>query len=984
VSKFTVAGGGRKEAMLAAFKTPSESQLFDRCPKATYSGRMVNGAEQVKDRIGHGVPLVFILVLGLAGILARSASGGEYFVAPHGDDGGPGTREKPFASICRARDRIREIKRGGPLKEPVTIVVCAGTYYLTEPLVLAPEDSGTSDCPITYMAAPSEDVLLSGGEMIAGPWRSENGQVFCTDLPEIRDSGVPWEQYKKAERERQPLPKRWHFRQLFVNDQWQVRARFPNADAKDPYLYAPSPTTEPFMPAPKGSARSVWGTSPDAQIWANIDWNGYNLICDITSVDSAADRIHVFDPTGRWRVSGDPDPKRAYDKPDWFYVEGIRDELDEPGEWYLDPVAGRLWYWSPDGTMKGKTVVAPRLDAVIVLSGDPKAGTHVDHVRFRNLKVAHTRYSLGHPEPRVSIDGAVIFRNARHCRIENCEIYNVGGNAIWLQYDCQDNTISGNYLHDLGSAGVQTTGARLAWMQDESVLNPDRATWKYSPLGTVVTHNRIQNCSRIYVYGPGVFIDSAPMRLRYKKHAYIAHNEIDDVGKKAVFLFTNVGQTVVEYNQAKRCGWRVRDTGVYYTVCNNDENGDQLYFLNNAGTDISARFDGRYGGRCTYGLLYVDHASHLVHMENNVLEGELSGPRGGKLIHQNLLNGQTPKNPTFGGNIWNEEPHAGIDRGNIGCDSHASNNVQIEEDLGVAVEWWEQDQLMKRGDWQEYLQATAGWTPLGGVIKTSTRQLRYTGSGSPDHWIEFNTPVPRSGVYRAFVYFKHDDPNAATNVPVVIQHTGGTSTAFLNQRKQYAHDNARWHGYPVGVYQFEAGQGRIRIGTERVNGAVYISGVALVRPKFYFCDDDGPDVLKEGAWKPGGKQGFGAHYGNGYVVCQAGDPNARVVYPFSNILEATRYDVYLWHKHGGPAASSRTRVAIYHGGQTDTVIVDMRSDGSRWRHLGRFFFDKAVGQSVTIHTMGADGSVIADAVKLVKVADDVGQIAQQRSALPDP
>jgi hypothetical protein len=316
------------------------------------------------------------------------------------------------------------------------------------------------------MAAPGEKVLLSGGQPIMGDWQSEDGQVYYVDIPEIADAGQDWRAYKEAG---EPVAGRWHFRQLFVNGRREIRARYPNASLDDPYLYAIAETREQYMPAPEGSVKRVWGDEPDAQIWANIDWNGYNVLCDITHVDTEKDRIHITTSSGRWRITGYEEHR--YDKPDWFYIEGVLEDLDEPREWHLDPMAGRLYYWPEDGAMEGKEVIAPRLHEVIRLDGDPVSGTHVDYVHPHGLEIAHARFTLDQMEPRVILNAAVIMVNARHCRVEECEIYNVGANGLWLRYDCHDNVIARNTVRHTGCSGILTGGARGTWMGDESTYS---------------------------------------------------------------------------------------------------------------------------------------------------------------------------------------------------------------------------------------------------------------------------------------------------------------------------------------------------------------------------------------------------------------------------------------------------------------------------------------------------------------------------------
>ncbi len=66
----------------------------------------------------------------------------QFYVAPGGNDAWSGktaAREGgrtngPFATLLRARDAIRELKRsqGGVLRQPVTVMVRGGTYFLRQ------------------------------------------------------------------------------------------------------------------------------------------------------------------------------------------------------------------------------------------------------------------------------------------------------------------------------------------------------------------------------------------------------------------------------------------------------------------------------------------------------------------------------------------------------------------------------------------------------------------------------------------------------------------------------------------------------------------------------------------------------------------------------------------------------------------------------------------------------------------------------------
>jgi hypothetical protein len=80
----------------------------------------------------------------------------DFVVAPGGDDAGPGTRERPFATVGRAREAVRALKA----KKPATVLLRGGTYFFPETLVFTPEDSGTAEAPVTYAAWPGEKPVL--------------------------------------------------------------------------------------------------------------------------------------------------------------------------------------------------------------------------------------------------------------------------------------------------------------------------------------------------------------------------------------------------------------------------------------------------------------------------------------------------------------------------------------------------------------------------------------------------------------------------------------------------------------------------------------------------------------------------------------------------------------------------------------------------------------------------------------------------------
>src|SRR5260221_3012451 len=119
----------------------------------------------------------------------------EYTVSPTGKDTNPGTAQAPFATLTKAKDAF---KSGRGMENGVTLR--GGTYFLTEPLVLTAKDGST-----TWRAAPGETVVISGGRLITG-WKKGDNGLWTTQVP----AGL-------------------RFNQLFIDGKRRTPARTPNA-----------------------------------------------------------------------------------------------------------------------------------------------------------------------------------------------------------------------------------------------------------------------------------------------------------------------------------------------------------------------------------------------------------------------------------------------------------------------------------------------------------------------------------------------------------------------------------------------------------------------------------------------------------------------------------------------------------------------------------------------------------------------------------
>ncbi|MHC4891689.1 MAG: hypothetical protein ACYTEO_19745, partial [Planctomycetota bacterium] len=155
------------------------------------------------------ITILFFILIFVSGVYGEIYSD-VFYVSVDGDDNNPGTIEKPLATIHRAQQAIRELKKKNK-KPKVMVNVSEGTYYLDVPLVFTPEDSGAEGLAVIYKANPNEKVTLSGGKKLNCKWRPYKDGIMVCELGEAKAGKLD-------------------FTQLFVNGKRQHRARFPDYD----------------------------------------------------------------------------------------------------------------------------------------------------------------------------------------------------------------------------------------------------------------------------------------------------------------------------------------------------------------------------------------------------------------------------------------------------------------------------------------------------------------------------------------------------------------------------------------------------------------------------------------------------------------------------------------------------------------------------------------------------------------------------------
>jgi parallel beta-helix repeat protein len=444
------------------------------------------------------------------------------YVAPNGNDAGPGTRERPFATIERARDEIRRI---GPEKraDGVCVEIASGTYQLSGPLEFTAADSGAPGHPVEYRAREGGQVRLAGGRAVTG-WKAvtdptvlkrldpaARGKVFQADLKAL---GITDLQGINNARVYQSDPGL----ELFFQDKPMTLARYPNTgymkigdvfDAKGAKTAQAATPDGKFVCDDPRIAR--WAQEKGIWLHGFWVWDWADERLPLGSVDPDAHTISI-----------QPSPGRNYEarKGMWFYAENVFSELDSPGEWYLDRDAGILYFWPPSPLGGGKAVVSTVRDLIRL--------TDASGITFRGLTVEAGRGS------------AFTIKGGSQVRIVACTIRNMGNYAVLVSGGTEHSVI-GCDIYAMGQGGITFDAG-------------DRKT--LTPAGHLADNNHIHHTARWDpVYQPAIFLWGVGNTA--------THNLIDNVPHVAID-FSGNDQTI-EYNEIHSAVFQSNDAGAIYT-----------------------------------------------------------------------------------------------------------------------------------------------------------------------------------------------------------------------------------------------------------------------------------------------------------------------------------------------------------------------------------------------------------------------------------
>jgi len=493
----------------------------------------------------------------------------DFFVSTDGNDKWTGKlpepnetkTDGPFATITKARDAIRKMKAQNGLTQPITVMIREGTYTLDEPIIFEDQDSGTEDCPITYVAYPGEKPTISGGREIKAEWKTYKEDIMVCSIPEVKEGN-------------------FYFTQLFANGKRQNRARLPH----DGYYFIEEAVDEVAFKYKEGDFKR-WHNLNDVEVVFFHSWNETRFI--VSELNEENRIVRFLDPKAKhtigWGGAGGANR---------YYIENVLEGLQNPGDWYLDKQTGELYYF-PIDDIDNLEIVVPVLEQLIKFEG--KGG--IEYINIRDLTFAYTSWTLpenGYPDcgdvGDIVEPSAITFENARNCNFEGNCIRNVGTYAF--EITGPGNKIVDNQIFDTGGGGI------ISRSYDKDV--------------NVISYNHIHHCGEVYPSAVAINIDDGG--------GHVAHNLIHDISHSGIYTRhwateyqprerENQEQgLIIEYNEIYDVMQKMNDGGGLFVRDSN------IVIRNNLIHDVYS-----FAHRCPGWGIYLGCETRDTIVENNVV-----------------------------------------------------------------------------------------------------------------------------------------------------------------------------------------------------------------------------------------------------------------------------------------------------------------------------------------------------------------------------
>ena len=528
-------------------------------------------------------------------MIQRSENAVVYFVSTTGCDTNTGlTVDQPFKTVHKAKEAVRKLLHGN-MSSDVVVYLRGGEYYLEKPLIFDEGDSGRNGYKVIYCNYPDEVPVINGGYCVS-QWEQHDRHVYKTKIEDGKLFNILYENGLFATKARYPK-------------NGYIRTAAANPDAlKKSFCFQED---LPYIENADDLQVYLWPGGPDGE------WNWYAHVMNVQQVDYDEHRLDL-----------QHEAEYEIGKGSRYYIQGAKQLITQPGEFYLDKQENMLYYYPMNVPIEKQEVVIPRMRVAVGFNGksesNPVRGIVWSGIGIRNTDIEEETINVS-TDLQEGGCSAVHIENAEDITITHCKIYNAGYHGIYLKGYAQNNRISNNLIYNIGNTGVQLEGAG--------------ETLNFINRKNVIENNCIHHTGWLVGHGAGIMlIHSGENSVRHNRiyhtprysismksicPSILSGKTIDgmEVTEENTELFCHTRKNVIEYNDLSKANLDSQDTGVIESWGRNADNIIRYNYIHDSNIYFSFGFG-----------IYIDDAGLRFTIQGNVIAG-LQKEGGGKLLY---------------------------------------------------------------------------------------------------------------------------------------------------------------------------------------------------------------------------------------------------------------------------------------------------------------------------------------------------------------
>ncbi|MEY3676388.1 MAG: hypothetical protein RJB67_878, partial [Bacteroidota bacterium] len=468
--------------------------------------------------------IIFLLII-------NQLAAQQFYVSTTGRNSNIGTAQKPVATLQKAQALVRDFKKANPgYTGEIVVTVMPGTYELKSTLSFNEGDAGNENLQVIWKAAAKNKVILSGGKNINGRQfkkvtnpsilarleKNAADHVVEVSLTKLGINNFGTHQSYGHGQPVIPAPL-----ELYYNQDPLLLAHYPNNGAvkigkvidKGSVPRIGDKSNRGGLFNYTDNRQSKWVGQKDIWIQGTFNYGFADDYINIAKIDTTKKEIKLASPHIYGIANG-----RDFQE---YIAYNILEELDSPGEWWLDKKTGMLYVWPPTNNNPSNSAVKADIAAANI-----------------TVSILET--------PIVSIT------NAQHLTIEGFTIEAGRGMGIYLEGG-NNNTIAGCTVRNLGTSGIFMGQGAEAKQKDMSIDDFD-GTPTSGIIGSLQNYlykntswNRnagfnqtIISCNVYNTGSGGIYLSGGDKRTLKKANNIVENCKVHDFNRRNKFIWSGI------------------------------------------------------------------------------------------------------------------------------------------------------------------------------------------------------------------------------------------------------------------------------------------------------------------------------------------------------------------------------------------------------------------------------------------------------------